>query len=269
MKKLLVVVLTVILAVSLAVPAVATVIDTPSEQPFLVSTTSKDAKCTFLNEASELSEAELEELTAAEDAELEAGGKEMKTRDLFYFYTSEPADAVFYVPDNPHLIAKQFIDGKWVKLDTEVNVEDVTITVKNAVDAPMILYTVGKDSPTGTEESTTTTALLPVFVSSTAEKFELYSVNEEYKLESEGRQAFLDAQDALRSAVPAGMSARYFFYVYTSSTCTAVFRIENASEVMFKQYVDGQWTELESTMNGDGIVTVEGVVIAPMAIFTK
>lgn len=269
MKKMLVVVLSVILTVSLAVPATAAGKDTPSERPFLASTTSKDAKCTFLNEASELSEAELEELTEAENAELEAGGKGMKTHDLFYFYTSEPADAVFYVPDSPDLIAKQFIDGKWVKLDTIVNEEESTITVKNAVDAPMILYSLGKDSPVGTEESPTTTAFLPVLVSYAAEKFELYSVLEGYKLEIEGRQAFLNAQDALRDALPAGMSARYFFYVYTSSMCTAVFRIENASEVVFKQYVDGQWAELESAMNGDGTVTVEGVVTAPMAIFTK
>ena len=46
-------------------------------------------------------------------------------------------------------------------------------------------------------------------------------------------------------------------------------RLEGVTEVVVKQFVDSKWVELKSTVNGDGTVTIEGVVDAPMAIFTK
>ena len=62
---------------------------------------------------------------------------------------------------------------------------------------------------------------------------------------------------------------RYFFYFYTSEPCDAVFRIEGYQELVFMQYVDGEWVTLEFTANEDGTVTVLNVVEGPMAIFVK
>lgn len=269
MKKALVFVLAVVLVLGMAIPAAAE--GSSPEQSFLVSSTSGDGKATFLNEAKDLTEEQAEELAKAEEAELEACGKGMDTIDLFYFYTGSTTDAVFYVPDVPHLVVKQYIDGVWVRLEAVINADDDTVEVKDAVAAPMIFYIVpGKiSSPSASTRSATATALLPVLVSCTSEDYKLYSVVEEYKLEAVGRQAFLDGQNALRAAVPSGMLARYFFYFSTSTSCSAVFRIENIREVAFKQYVNGAWVELQSAINGDGTVSVDGVVEGPMAIFTK
>lgn len=271
MKKVLVLVLAVILIMNMTVLATAasgTTEDTT--KVFLVSSVAKDSACIFLNEVDKLSEEELEALTDAEKAELEAAVKGMNARDLFYFHTSEPTDVVFQVPNIRNLAVKQFVDGKWVTLKSTINA-DGTITVKDAVAAPMLIFTVLKNqgSPVAPVESATTTSLLPVLVSSTSKDCRLYSVTEGYKLEAEARQAFIDAQDTLRTTAPADMAARYFFYVCTSTPCTMVFRILNISEVVVKQYLDGKWVELETTINADGTVTVENVVQGPMAIFTK
>ena len=72
--------------------------------------------------------------------------------------------------------------------------------------------------------------------------------------------------------------AQYFFYVrvYAQDDATKkvapvtiTIKLEGVTEVVVKQFVDSKWVELKSTVNGDGTVTIEGVVEAPMAIFTK
>ena len=74
------------------------------------------------------------------------------------------------------------------------------------------------------------------------------------------------------------MKAQYFFYVrvYAQDDATKkvapvtiTIKLEGVTEVVVKQFVDSKWVELKSTVNGDGTVTIEGVVDAPMAIFTK
>ena len=271
MKKAIVWILSLVLIIGMAVPAYAA--DTAAQKQskaFLVSSTAKDSKCAFLNEADALTEDELASLTDAQKEELEAAEKGMDKRDLFYFSTSEPTTAVFRVPDIRNLTVKQFIDGKWVTLKSTINA-DGTITVENAVSAPMMIFAVPKNkvaSPTAPQESTTVTSLLPVFVSSTSDDCALYSVLEGYKLSADARQAFEDAQNSLKDALPEGMAARYFFYVYTSEPCTLVLRISNFKELVVKQYIDGKWQELACTVNAGGTVTIENVVEGPMAIFT-
>ena len=46
-------------------------------------------------------------------------------------------------------------------------------------------------------------------------------------------------------------------------------KVEKTEGIVVMQFVDGKWVELKCTVNGDGTVTIEGVVKAPMAIFTK
>ena len=55
----------------------------------------------------------------------------------------------------------------------------------------------------------------------------------------------------------------------TITPATLTVKIANVTKVVVKQFVDSKWVELKSTVNGDGTVTIEGVVEAPMAIFTK
>lgn len=272
MKKAIVLILSLVLILSMAVPAFAAAGDEKTaSQDFLVSSTAKDSKCAFLNELGELSEEALAELTDAQKAELEAAQEGMDKHDLFYFSTDEPATVVFRVPGIRNLAVKQFIDGKWVTLKSQINA-DGTITVANVTSGPMMIFATPKDkvaSPAAEEESETVTSLLPVFVSSTSGDCVLFSVLDYYKLSADARKAFEDAQNSLDTAVPAGMAARYFFYVYTSEPCTLVLRISNFTELVVKQYLDGKWVELKSTANSDGTVSIENVVEGPIAIFTK
>ena len=272
MKRMLGFALTLMLVFSVAAPVAAAANTTDDQnKPFVVSSTSKDGECAFLDEVDKLTEDQIAALTEAQKEELKAAAKDMDVRDLFYFSTSKPTTVVFQVPDIRGASVKQFVDGKWVDLKTTIN-DDGTITVENAVSAPMMIFTAPKApklSPTAPEESATTTALLPVLVSSTSEDCALFTVKQGYKLSAEARKAFEDAQDELKKAVPTGMAARYFFYLYSSKPCTVVFRIQNVTEVVVKQYIDGARVVRESTLNKDGTVSVKDVEEGPIAIFTK
>ena len=142
---------------------------------------------------------------------------------------------------------------------------------------------VGTASPTAPTTSTTTTAPLPEVTTPqvTAEDGTVIVVDpvasDDIKL-TEEKTALAAAQAALADAAPAGMKAQYFFYVrvYAQDDATKkvapvtiTIKLEGVTEVVVKQFVDSKWVELKSTVNGDGTVTIEGVVEAPMAIFTK
>lgn len=268
MRKVIVLVLALILLMGMAAPAYAAETTAAEEaQKFLVSSTAKESECFFLAES--MAPEYLESLKEAIDAEDEIAGDGIVKYYMFYLSLSEPATVEFWVPDVRNVIVKQFVDDEWVLRQYTRNQDD-TITVKNAVSSPTIIYTVkGVGSPTAKWESDTATALLPVFVSATSDDCNLCSVLDDYKLTAETRQDFADAQDALKDAVPAGMVARYFFYVCTSETCTMVLKIGNFTELTIKQYQEGQWVELKHTVNSDGTISIENVVESPMAIFTK
>ena len=119
-------------------------------------------------------------------------------------------------------------------------------------------------SPTGTKED-----LKPFLVSATSDEYRIYTTEEVADLSEEAQKVFAEAKESLEDAVPEGMVIRYFFYFYTSEPCDAVFRIEGYQELVFMQYVDGEWVTLEFTANEDGTVTVLNVVEGPMAIFVK
>ena len=120
-------------------------------------------------------------------------------------------------------------------------------------------YAVG--SPTATRQD-----IKRFLISATSDEYGIYTVDETYKLSEEGQQSMVDARLALKAAVPQGMHARYFFYFYTNASCSALFEIECYTELLFMQFVDGEWVTLEHTDNGDGTYTVKDVVDAPMAI---
>lgn len=270
MKKAIVLFLSLVLVIGMALPAAAagTTIKAPVKD-LMESTAAKESKCTFLSEAEDLTEEQMKEMTEALKAEKDAAVKGMGSQHLFYFSTSEePTTVVFNVAVTHSAIVKQFVDGKWVTRQVTVDRKTNTITVKDAVSGPMmILLTV--PSPTATQTSAAATSLLPVFVSATSDSCVLYSVKEAYKLSPVARSVFEEAQDALKDAVPEGMVARYFFYVYTAEPCTMVLKVTNCTEVVVKQYLEGKWAELKSTLGADGNLSIENVVTGPMAIFTK
>ena len=94
----------------------------------------------------------------------------------------------------------------------------------------------------------------------------------------EEQKVFKAAQDALEDATPAGMKVLYFFYfkafyveggnkTKVTEPVTFKLKIDNISELVVKQFIDGEWVELNSAINADGTITIEGAVEGPMAIF--
>lgn len=110
---------------------------------------------------------------------------------------------------------------------------------------------------------------------------ELFAVERAGELGEAAQTSFADSQSALEEATPEGMTAQYFFYITayyvnvdgTHSKVTEPFsvgfKIDNISEAVVKQFVNGEWIELETTISEDGIVMVKNAQDAPMAIFTK
>lgn len=110
---------------------------------------------------------------------------------------------------------------------------------------------------------------------------ELTSVEDADKLPQEKQEEFEDAQKSLEDATPEGMAARYFFFfrglrkgdgeqlTEIEEPIDVEFLIDGVEEVAVKQFIDGQWVDRKATINGDGTVTVEGLLAAPTAIFTK
>lgn len=142
----------------------------------------------------------------------------------------------------------------------------------------------GTASPTAPTTSETTTAPLPEVTASevTAADSTVIVVEPveatDAKLAAEEKTVLASAQTALTEAAPAGMKAQYFFFVKVTEKDTGktydgnvamTIKLANAEGVVVMQFVDGKWVELKATVNADGTVTIEGVVDAPMAIFTK
>lgn len=152
-------------------------------------------------------------------------------------------------------------------------------------------------SPVAPETSDTTTAPLPEIVEieivaepesgtktdeDTIIVVEPVTAENAGKLTNDAQETFASAQETLQEEVPANMKAQYFFYVTIVQTdnnrsfvknydgsVSMTMKIANATQVVVKQFVDGQWVELEAIINGDGTITIKGVVEGPIAIFTK
>lgn len=270
MKKALVFVLAVALVMGVAIPVSAANTNTNSTEPFLVSSTSKDCVVYFANEMHTLSDVAQEVFEDGLEAEDDIlVSEEMIPLDFLYVSTGEMCDVVLRVGKVGGAIVEQFINGKWFLMESEMEGED-TLKVENVVEGPMLIYVIPKaSSPTAPKASATATAPLPVLISATSDDYALYATTDDYKLSLQARQTFIDAQKSLSEVAPKDMAARYFFYMYTNASCTSVLEIANIHKVVFMQYLEGKWTEPQSTINTDGTVTVEQVVEGPMAIFTK
>ncbi len=122
-------------------------------------------------------------------------------------------------------------------------------------------------SPTGTAED-----LKPLVVTTTADDYQILSTEEVDQLPEEAKEVFAEAKETLAEAAPEDMAARYFFYfqpIGEKESYNVTFDLDDYTEVVFMQYIDGEWVELEFTVNADGTITVLGVVEGPMAIFVR
>lgn len=114
--------------------------------------------------------------------------------------------------------------------------------------------------------------LTPILTEESELIVELHNTEEVLKLSKEIQSLMAEAKGKLKDVCPEGFSVKYFFYVEITGSEGPVsvhFEPIEHSEIMFKQYVNGAWVELEHTINEDGTKTVRGVVEAPMAVFVK
>lgn len=129
-------------------------------------------------------------------------------------------------------------------------------------------------SPTAPEATTSKTSSLPVVADKEQDdSCILYSVYDADELTDEECDSFKEAQKSLKKEVPAGMRVKYFFYHQpleaTATACEHTLDIGNYAEVIVKQYVGGEWVELDVKVNENGTITISGIETGPMAIIVK
>lgn len=125
-------------------------------------------------------------------------------------------------------------------------------------------------SPTAPVATPNKTAPLPEVVETTADCTFL-SIYDADALSEEAREDFIAAQETLEEATPEDMTVKYFFFHIEDPThngpCQDVFDIGKFSKVIVKQFIDGEWVELEVTVNPDGTITIQQLIDGPVAIF--
>lgn len=136
----------------------------------------------------------------------------------------------------------------------------LTLVMVMAMAVPAFAAT---SSPAATEED-----LKPALVSTSAE-VTLVSAEEIEEMSEEVQATFAEAKEKLEDVVPEGMAVRYFFYFVTEEACDVEFDFDGTTDVVIMQYVDGEWVELEYTVNADGTVTVLNMNDAPVVILFK
>ena len=97
----------------------------------------------------------------------------------------------------------------------------------------------------------------------------IHSAEDAEELSEEVQQLMAEAKAKLKKACPKGFAVEYFCYVETKDTVSVTFAPIDHYEIVFMQYIDGEWVVLEHTLNKDVTITVDGVVEAPIAIFVK
>lgn len=136
-----------------------------------------------------------------------------------------------------------------------------------AVVMSMALPTAALVSPHATKND-----LKPGLTKESQEIVRFYTLEEILELDQTIQDLMAEAKGALKEACPEGFAVRYLFYVdilIDEDFVNVIFEPIDHSEILFKQYIDGAWTDLEFTVNSDGTITVYNMVEAPLAIFTK
>ena len=272
MKKVLAFVLVAVLAVGMAVPVTANHALNASVEntlPVLTENMGKTIRFHTPEEASELSE-EIQNLMAeAEEALKDVDSKGLALRYFFYTEVLSGVKSVsvdFEPIPQKEMLFMQYIDGMWVTLEHSVG-DDKVITVPVVADGPFAIFTDPLASP-----GARWVDLLPVVTDKSYLSVQLHTVEEVMTLSEEIQNRMAEAKDHLTDACPNGFAVKYFFEMEilgADSVVSVDFEPIEHSEIAFKQFVNGAWVELESSITASGIITVSGLVNGPVATFTK
>lgn len=163
MKKAIVLALALVLTLSLAVPAAAASTGSPKAPAASETTTASlpvvaDVKAedgstvtvemVSVEDTKGLSEEAVKDFTAAQEKLAEAAPAGMKTQYFTYVKATgadgkaatSPVSMSVKVANATKVVAKQFVDGKWVELKVTVNA-DGTVTIEGLVDGPLAIFT--------------------------------------------------------------------------------------------------------------------------------
>lgn len=271
MKKIFALVLAVVLVVCVAVPAAAKDGLNTSVKSSLPALAQKYENVR-LHERDHLQELSEEKQQAMKDAEKALQDVDTKGLGLKYFlYTEilsgENSVSLDFKPI-PHneILFMQYIDGMWVTLEHSIG-DDRIITIPEDVDAPFAIFVDPLPSP-----GAKWTNLIPVLTDESYLLVQLHTLEEVVTLSEEIQARMAEAKELLKDACPAGFAVKYFFEMEILGTEGAVdvdFEPIAHNEIVFKQFVNGAWVELESSTDSNGIITVFGLLDGPVATFIK
>lgn len=137
-----------------------------------------------------------------------------------------------------------------------------------------------------TSPAATAADLEPVITEESAQIVELHTTEDVLELHEDVQEIMAEAKEQLADACPEGFAVKYFFYVEiigaekTSVSVDFESIVENIGEgeaeeevrqgkLVFMQFVDGKWVELDYVINEDGTITVFNVVEGPISVFVK
>lgn len=100
------------------------------------------------------------------------------------------------------------------------------------------------------------------------EDFQIIEPKNSNVLTPEQQNLFMAAGDVLNDVVPSDMIVQNFFYLSTAEQCTAAFNIniKDYKDILFLQYVNGNWVNLDYIILAGGQIMVDSLVDAPTAI---
>lgn len=261
MKKLLSFVLATVLLLGLAAPAFAAQSPAAEESvpSLLLSATSGKYRLVTTQNVYSLSKQDRETFKSGQKSLPDAVPAGTSSRYYFFLETSEQCDVVFNINGFTVPIVMQYVDDEWVELDYEIN-KDGTITVKDAVNAPIAFFFLND----GWNKT--------LLISTTTKKHKLVTTQSIGTLPQKDQNMFRNAFNALSKAVEKenaegeNLRVRYFFFLSASETCDALFGIDFAENPTIKQFVDGEWVELELVSGDDATTVAKQAENAPVVI---
>ena len=118
----------------------APVADAAAAAPLPISATSDNCALYATTDAYKLSPNARQTFTDAQKALPDIAPDDMAVRYFFYMYTDAPCTAVFEVKNISEVGCVQYVNGKWVELNSTINTDD-TVTVEQVVEGPMAIFT--------------------------------------------------------------------------------------------------------------------------------
>lgn len=150
MRKVFVFALAVVMVMAMAVPAFAAVASPAAKAEEMlpeIDTGKTGGTLATVEDVEKLPEEAKKTFEAAQTDLAKAAPEGMATKFFFYFTPAaekkgdaEPGTLVISVPDVEKVVIKQFVNGKWVELEYELD-KDGNIILKDMAEGPVAIFT--------------------------------------------------------------------------------------------------------------------------------